>query len=188
MYSASAATACWRCQERVGGPVCVGCAALQPAPTAPDFYALLGVARRYHLDLEAVDAKYRALARQLHPDRYVKKSAQERQSALLWTAHLNEARRVLRDPIRRARYLATGNPDMPESGGPRLDPAFLEEIMEWREEAEGDPEAVRGKASACAAELEAELEAVLTAWEEGRGGLEVVGDRLARLRYVQGMR
>lgn len=177
---------CWRCHERVGGPLCVGCGALQAAPPAPDPWGLFGLPRRYRLDLDAIEPIYRALARQLHPDRYVRKTPQERQAALQWTAHLNESRRILRDPHRRARMLATGHPD-PRDPGPRLDAAFLEEILEWRERDEEQPGAARDLAQARARDLQAELDAILDAWEEGRGTLDLVEDRLARLRYVQAL-
>ena len=177
---------CWRCHERVGGPVCVGCSALQPAPPAPDPWALFGLPRRYRLDLDGLEPTYRALARQLHPDRYVGKAPQERQAALQWTAHLNESRRILRDPHRRARMLATGHPE-PRDPGPRLPQAFLEEILEWRELDEERPGAARAMAQARALEIQAELDATLDAWEEGRGSLAPVEEQLARLRYVQAL-
>ena len=130
---------------------------------------------------------YRKLARQLHPDRFAGKSATERRFSLQWTAHLNEARRILKDPVRRARLLATGSPDPKETGGPKLDPAFLQEMFDWREEDEETPGALRERATARAALLDAELEAIFTDWEAGKGSLELVDDRLARLKYIKGL-
>lgn len=178
---------CWNCHEPVSKPVCVGCNALQPPPVTPDPYTLIGIERRYHLDLPALEESYRRQAKVLHPDRFSGRSAAEKRFALQWTAHLNEARRLLKDPVRRARYLATGHGDPQETGGPRLDPEFLQEMFDWREADEERPGALQDLARERAAALEAEVEAIFVAWEAGQGGLEMVDDRLARLKYVKGM-
>ncbi len=178
---------CWSCHEKVGGMLCVSCGLLQPPPVSPDAFVVFGIKPWYHLDLSVLEEQYRKLARQLHPDRYSGKSATERRFSLQWTAHLNEARRILKDPVRRARLLATGSPDPKETGGPKLDPAFLQEMFDWREEEEETPGALRERATARSAALEAELEGIFTAWEEGHGGLEWVDDRLARLKYIKGL-
>lgn len=178
---------CWNCHEAVNGLVCVGCGALQAPPPVVDPYVLLGLPRRWHLDLAEVESAYRALARVVHPDKYVKKSAAERRFALSWTAALNDARRVLKDPERRAWYLATGSPTPKEGRKLVLDPAFLQQMFEWREEEEDSPGATRTRAQALRAELEGELERVFTAWETGAGDLAVVEDRLSRLKYVTGL-
>ena len=104
--------------------------------------------------------------------------------SLQWTALVNEARRVLRDPIARARYLATGDTAAPEEGGPPLDPDFLEDIFDMQMEAKGDPAGVRARATALCDALRAELDATFTHWEAGDGDLDVVSDRLARLKYL----
>lgn len=177
---------CYSCREPVQGPVCVGCGALQPPPAALDPYALLGLPRRFHVEHPAVEEKYRALARQVHPDRFAKRPAVERRMALQWTAAANEARRILKDDTRRAWWLATGSP-APREKGVKLPPEFLQEMFDWREEEEERPGSMRAHAVARDAELRAELDAMFTAWEEGRGGLELVEERLSRLKYVSGM-
>lgn len=178
---------CWNCHEAVGGPACVGCGALQQPPPTVDPFALIGIERRYHLDLATVEDAYRKKARQLHPDRFAGRAPAEKRFALQWTAHLNESRRILKDPVRRARYLATGAPDPQETGGPKLDPLFLQEMFDWREADEENPGALQSLAVARAALLNAELEQIFVEWEAGKGSLELVDDRLARLKYVNGM-
>jgi curved DNA-binding protein CbpA len=107
--------------------------------------------------------------------------------SLQWTATLNEARRVLKDPDKRARLLATGRAEPREQGGPRLDPAFLAEIFEWRERDEETPGALTERAREREGELRGELESIFVAWESGEGDLTLVEDRLARLKYVTGL-
>jgi len=178
---------CWKCNESVQGIFCVGCGSLQqPAPTL-DPFVLLGISPRYHLSDNDIESRYRELARKLHPDRFAGKTALERRLALQWTAQLNEARRILRDPVRRARFLASGRPDPSEQGGVRLDPDFLEEMFIWREQDEDQPGSLKALATTRSQLLEAELDAIFSAWESGLGTLDLVEDRLARLKYIKAM-
>jgi molecular chaperone HscB len=176
---------CWRCHERVEGPVCVGCGVVQPPPAKVDPFALLGVPRRYHLDRAATKERYLALQRATHPDRHAARPAVERRMALQWTAALNEARRILEDDRQRARWLATGRALPSERGGPKLDGSFLAEMFEWSEAEDAAPGSVRSEAEARAAALVAELDATFSAWESGAGTLDAVEERLARLNYVE---
>ena len=167
--------------------MCVGCGSVQPPPVVPDVYAILGLPRRYRVSAQLVEEAYRARARLVHPDRFAGKPAVERRMSLQWTAALNEARRVLKDDLRRARWLATGKAEPREERGPALDPAFLAEIFEWREADEESPGALTDQARARGAELRKEIEEIFIAWEEGRGDLSQVEDRLSRLKYVDGL-
>lgn len=180
-------TPCWTCNEMVAGAVCVGCGAPQPPPPTFDPYAALGLPRRWFLAEGDVEQAYRALARKLHPDRFAGKAPAWRRLSLQWTAMLNDARRVLKDPDRRAWWLATGSPTPRETGGPRLDPVFLEEIFEWKERELEEPGFVRAQAQAREADLRAELEQIFRRWEAGEGDLSQVEDRLSRLTYIVGL-
>jgi molecular chaperone HscB len=101
-----------------------------------DPFATLGLPPSYHLDLAAVEKTHRELSRALHPDRFVNAGASERRAALSKAVEVNEAWRVLRDPIRRAEALlalagtATGEDDARQA---RTDPEFLMEMLEQRE-------------------------------------------------------
>lgn len=178
---------CYSCREPVQGPVCVGCGALQPPPAEIDPYAILGLAKRFHVALPEVEEAYRALARKVHPDRYTKRPAVERRMSLQWTAALNDARRVLKDPTRRAWWLATGSAAPREKGGVKLPPEFLQEMFDWREEEEERPGSMRERASAREVELTEEIDAIFSAWDGGAGDLAAVEDRLSRLKYVRGI-
>lgn len=181
-------TPCWKCREPVEGPVCVGCGAVQPPPAQADYFVLLGIPRRYHLDEVGLEAAWRDRSRRVHPDRHVGASAVERRMSLQWTALLNEARRVLRRPLTRARYLATGQGGATEARGPNPDPEFLERVFAWRMAADAGTAGVREEAEALRAELAADLDDVFTRWEAGEGDLSRVEGLLARLRYLDNLR
>lgn len=99
-----------------------------------DPFATLGTPRRFELDLVALEKTHRELSRALHPDRFAHAGASERRAALEQAASVNEAWRILRDPIRRAEALfrvegiAVG-----ETNEPKASPSVLMEVMEQRE-------------------------------------------------------
>lgn len=70
----------------------------------------------------------------MHPDRYLGASPSERKAALSKAVEVNEAWRVVRDPIRRAdALLALGGLDAGEEGAPKAAPNFLMDMLEQRE-------------------------------------------------------
>lgn len=99
-----------------------------------DPFATLGAPRRFDLDLTALEKTHRELSRALHPDKFAQTSASERRAALEKAANVNEAWRIVRDPIRRAEALfrlegvAVGETNEPKASG-----AFLMDVMEQRE-------------------------------------------------------
>ena len=156
---------CWKCNAAASGPVCQACGAIQPLPPEGDHFVVLRLERRYDLTRAAVDERQRELSRLVHPDRYATASAPERRSSLLWATAVNDAAKVLRDPVRRAEYLLklTGLDVGDEQGGQRqLDPGFLMEMLELREELQ----AARGRrddarVAALAADVKRRREALL---------------------------
>jgi molecular chaperone HscB len=99
-----------------------------------DPFEMLGVERRFDLDLATLEKTHRELSRALHPDKYAQAGASERRAVLDKAASVNEAWRTLRDPVRRAEALfslvgiAVG-----ENNEPKAAPAFLMEVLEERE-------------------------------------------------------
>ena len=162
----------------------MSCGALQPPPPRPDHFEVLGLERRYTLDRKAIDAAWRAKSRVTHPDRFAGEAALQRRMALQWTASLNEARRVLRDPVARAWYLSTGDARPPERNAPAVSPEFLEEVFELQM---GSPEDKKARGQELSDALTAEIGALFEVWEAGEGDLEQVPERLSRLKYVSNL-
>jgi DnaJ-domain-containing protein 1 len=90
---------CWKCRETVRSPICVSCNTIQPLQGKQDYFRLLGLPRTYFLALEEIAPLYRKSLRNLHPDRFVKKSAVERRMSLQWMAEINKAKKVISDPF-----------------------------------------------------------------------------------------
>jgi molecular chaperone HscB len=99
-----------------------------------DPFAQLGAPRRFDLDLAALEKRHRELSRALHPDKFAQAGASERRGALEKAAEVNEAWRVVRDPIRRAEALfRLAGIEVGETSEPKPDPGFLMEMLEMRE-------------------------------------------------------
>jgi molecular chaperone HscB len=99
-----------------------------------DPFAILGIPRGFDVDLGAVERAHRELARQWHPDRHVRARAIDKRAALSKAVEVNEAWRIVRDPIRRAEALfSLGGVEIGEDHEPRAAPEFLMEMLEQRE-------------------------------------------------------
>ena len=91
-----------------------------------DHFSLFGLPARFDLDAQALENAWRAVAAQVHPDRYATASPAERRVAMQWAARANEAYRVLRDPLLRARYLCEqAGIDLQTESNTSMDTAFL---------------------------------------------------------------
>lgn len=99
-----------------------------------DHFALFGLAPRFAIDLAALEAAYKRVQAQVHPDRFAAGSAAERRVAMQWATQANEAYRTLRDDARRAAYLCerAGVPIDAESNT-AMPADFLMQQLQWRE-------------------------------------------------------
>jgi molecular chaperone HscB len=97
-------------------------------------FELFGLPPAYLLDRTLLDERYRELQRKVHPDRYASAGDQERRISMQQAAQLNEGYQVLKDPLRRGRYLLElrGHAFNDEQNTTR-DTGFLMEQMELRE-------------------------------------------------------
>ncbi|WP_137885018.1 co-chaperone HscB [Pseudomonas sp. 2FE] len=102
----------------------------------PCHFALFDLQPSFRLNLEQLAARYRELARSVHPDRFADASEREQRLALEHSASLNEAYQTLKNAPQRARYLlALRGRELPLEVTVQ-DPEFLLQQMHWREELE----------------------------------------------------
>lgn len=159
-----------------------------------DPFQTLGVPARFDLDSAELEQRHRDLSRALHPDRYAGAPAAERRLSLSRAIEVNDAFRLLKDPIRRAEALLrrAGVP-VGETVEPKPSPALLMEMMEQREEL---AEARRRKDLAAVHALgevmrrrEAEVLALVGRMFEGAGAakdaLAAVLPHVGELRYLR---
>ena len=99
-----------------------------------DHFQLLGLPERFETDLSALERGFRAVQSSVHPDRFVRAMDSERRMAMQLSTQVNEAYRVLSNPIERAQYLCKRHGvSVDTDRGAGLSPDFLEEQMQWRE-------------------------------------------------------
>jgi len=97
-------------------------------------FELFAVPARFAQDRAALDARWKELQREAHPDRFAAQGAAAQRVAMQWSVRINEAYQRLKDPLRRASYLCdlNGAPIDAESNT-AMPPDFLMQQMEWRE-------------------------------------------------------
>ena len=142
-------------------------------------FDVFGLPARHALDAAALEKRHRELALEFHPDRHAGADARERRVAMERTTALNDAYRVLKDPVRRAFYLlslAGVDLDRADAGGPKDMPLeLLEEVMDLREAlhaALASKDA--GKVRALAAKVEARRDAAVA---QGVASLEALAQQ-----------
>lgn len=199
---------CWSCQREAGAAEkCASCGAPQPPDLAADHFRVLGQPRRFDLDTQAAEARFRALSREIHPDRFATADPRARKFSMQRTVQLNEAWKQLKDPIRRAEYLlsldgwevgAESGASRPGADGSRqrvpVPPALLGEVLELREEladarADGDDARVQKLARDVRQRADAAMARVAEGFAAAQGAadrapaLESIAHQLIGIRY-----
>jgi molecular chaperone HscB len=101
--------------------------------SAPDAFGLLGLPVQFDLDPQVIERAFFERTKELHPDRFAGAPAAERVAALSRSRALNDAYQTLKKPVPRAEYLLV-RAGVNIGDNERLDPTFLMEILELREE------------------------------------------------------
>jgi molecular chaperone HscB len=97
-------------------------------------FMLFGLPERQAQERAEIDARWKSLQAQVHPDKFAAEGASAQRLAMQWALRVNEAHQRLRDPLRRATYLCElrGVP-LQANENTRMPVAFLMEQMSWRE-------------------------------------------------------
>lgn len=97
-------------------------------------FDLFQLPQHFALDGAALDAAYREVQGQVHPDRFAQAGEAERRVAMQWATRANEAYQTLKSPLKRAAYLCELNGiDLGVESNTAMPPVFLMQQMEWRE-------------------------------------------------------
>jgi molecular chaperone HscB len=99
-----------------------------------DHFSLFGLPRKLWVEMSALEKKFLELSWKLHPDKFVNASAEEQETSLKGSSQLNDAYRVLRDPVGRVEYLLEIE-GMRKEGEHKQQapPELLEEVFELNE-------------------------------------------------------
>ncbi|MFB3894616.1 MAG: Fe-S protein assembly co-chaperone HscB [Phycisphaerae bacterium] len=126
---------CSHCDKPMSAPlVCDFCHSLNPAGLMTDYFALMGLPRRFDLDEDVLRQKFFALNRHVHPDKHEDESPEVRQLSLAMSAAVNDAFRTLKDPATRAGYLLELHGGKSSAADKSVPDGFLETMMMMQEE------------------------------------------------------
>jgi molecular chaperone HscB len=132
-------------------------------------FELFGLPEQFAQSSAAIDARWKELQREVHPDKFAAQGPAAQRVAMQWSVRVNEAYKRLRDPLQRAAYLCErrGAPINAESNT-AMPGAFLIEQMAWREaleeaQGEGDLEQVTADLAQARAGTLGRIEALLDA-------------------------
>ena len=155
---------------------------MTPQLSSSDF-ELFGLPERFAQDVAAIDARWKELQREVHPDKFAAQGASAQRVAMQWSVRVNEAYQRLRDPLKRAAYLCErrGAPIDAESNT-AMPSEFLIQQMAWREEleeaqSESDLDRVNAELAKARADTLGHIETLL----------DTTGDAAAAAKQVRAM-
>ena len=97
-------------------------------------FELFGLTQKFNQRHADIDAKWKELQREAHPDRFAAQGASAQRIAMQWSVRINEAYQRLKNPLARASYLCelNGVPVNAENNT-AMPVDFLMQQIEWRE-------------------------------------------------------
>ena len=107
-----------------------------PSLQSNDF-ELFALVQQFAQDRSAIDARWKELQREAHPDKFAAQGASAQRVAMQWSVRVNEAYQRLKDPLKRAAYLCElRGADIDAERNTAMPSAFLMQQMQWRESLE----------------------------------------------------
>jgi molecular chaperone HscB len=178
--------------------------ALSPTKTTSqptDYFSIFGLPRKLWIEMGALEQKFLQLSWRLHPDNFVNASEEERELSLKRSSELNDAYRVLRDPVARVEYLLALEGERKEGEKKQqAPPELLEEVFELNESldelreaksAGGDLTALKTRLESAQknfgeklAEVDAQLQSVAREWD---AAMDANADDAARKKLMARM-
>ncbi|MFM9836040.1 MAG: Fe-S protein assembly co-chaperone HscB [Methylophilaceae bacterium] len=99
-----------------------------------NYFVLFGLKPIFNIDLQALEANFRKIQSEVHPDRFVTGTTTEKLHSMQTATLANEAYSTLKNPALRATYLLSLQGIQANSETNTSMPAdFLMQTMEWRE-------------------------------------------------------
>jgi molecular chaperone HscB len=99
-----------------------------------NYFQLLGLALNYTIDKKSLTDNYRKLQAQFHPDKFSTRSDMEKRLSVQRSSQINDAFQTLKNPLKRAIYLLSLLGQELKDNETTMDPIFLMEQMELREQ------------------------------------------------------
>ncbi len=101
--------------------------------TIENYFKLLGLPVSFDINKELLNSNYHDIQKTVHPDKFANASDLERRLSVQKAAQINDALETLKNPLRRSIYLLSLYDIELGENNNSVDPAFLMEQMELRE-------------------------------------------------------
>ncbi|XVE75842.1 hypothetical protein DITRI_Ditri12bG0123900 [Diplodiscus trichospermus] len=135
---------CWNCEAVSAGLTpflyCDSCRSIQPVDLSIDYFQIFGLEKKYDIEVDGLEGKYKDWQKKLHPDLVHSKSEKEREYAAEQSARVIDAYRALSKPLSRAIYILRLEGVDVDEEQTVSDPELLTEILEIREAVEEAPD------------------------------------------------
>ena len=95
-----------------------------------NYFELFNLPEKFQIDLEMLQENYRAIQKEIHPDRFATSSENEKVQSMIKSTQINDAYQTLKSPIKRAKYILSLHKSVEKI---TLPPDFLMQQMEWEE-------------------------------------------------------
>ena len=95
-----------------------------------NYFELFNLPEKFQIDLEMLQENYRAIQKEIHPDRFATSSENEKVQSMIKSTQANDAYQTLKSPIKRAKYILSLHKSVEKI---TLPPDFLMQQMEWEE-------------------------------------------------------
>lgn len=95
-----------------------------------NYFELFNLPEKFQIDLEMLQENYRAIQKEIHPDRFATSSGNERVQSMIKSTQANDGYQTLKSPIKRAKYILSLHKSVERI---TLPPDFLMQQMEWEE-------------------------------------------------------
>ena len=129
-----------------------------------NYFEIFQLPQVFDLDVKDLSERFLQLQKTIHPDKFVDASDKEKRLSMQWATQINEAYSTLKSALPRAIYLlGLEGEDMAHN--PALEPAFLMQQIELREELEEIE--LGGTSLESLDEFKGEVEAVMKSLEAG---------------------
>jgi molecular chaperone HscB len=136
-----------------------------------DHFALFDLPRKLWIEMSGLEQKFLQFSWKLHPDNFVNASPEEQERSLKRSSEVNDAYRVLRDPVARVEYLLQIEGARKEGEHKQqAPPELLEEVFELNESLDELRQAKEGGADLAA--LKSRLETAQQNFQQKLGEVD----------------
>ncbi|XP_030757562.1 iron-sulfur cluster co-chaperone protein HscB [Sitophilus oryzae] len=139
---------CWKCgieRKNFSDIFCSQCNVIQMPSERDNYFKLFDIDEQFDIDSKILKDKYKNLQNNLHPDRFINRTEEEKKISENYSSLVNKAYKCLATPLKRAEHLLKLSGSSIEEKQSSVDPGFLMEMMELNEELDNnvEPEQLR---------------------------------------------